>query len=561
MGDAVTPPAVDVVIAGAGPTGLMAAALLARCGLTLRILDKAAGQAQESRAFGVQARSMELFLSVGLADAFLERGLIASGAQIFVDGRLAAQLDFDDIGRADTPYPFLTMVPQWDVEAILVEDLARLGIAVEHRTEVTGFSQSDEAVAVRATGPDGGAFTVEARYLVGADGAHSLVRKALGADFQGAAYPQGFLLADCKVEWPLDYDHFKAFLHERNFALYLPLRGESFCRIIAIVPAESDPAAAGDPQGIAPATLQEVETAFRAAAGVDVRLSEPKWVSRYRVHHRGASTYGRGRVFIAGDAAHIHSPAGAQGMNTGLQDAANLAWKIAAVARGQAPAALLATYHAERWPVGQKVLEVTDRLFAGVSSQAGWATALRNRLLPLVAGTVFRSGALRARAFHFISQLGIRYHAGEFVADDISAGAPKAWRDGLRAGCRAPNAALGWQRDVFGLIGGYRFHLLALSHQALDAPAIDALCAAIGLAKAAAPFAMEVHLMARSLVGRDPRMVRAESGEVFGTYGLGDGVSQALFLVRPDGYIAYRADGMNFDGLAAFLRRMAPSPI
>jgi hypothetical protein len=188
-------------------------------------------------------------------------------------------------------------------------------------------------------------------------------------------------------------------------------------------------------------------------------------------------------------------------------------------------------------------------------------TSLRNRLLPLVAGTVFRSGALRARAFHFISQLGIRYHASEFVVDDASPEAPKAWREGARAGSRAPDAGLGWQRDLFGLIGGYRFHLLALSRKALDGEEIAVLSRALGEVAQAARFGIEVHLVANSLVGRDPRILRAESGEVFRTYGLGDDVPQALFLIRPDGYIAYRADGMNFAGLTAFLRRFGSSQI
>jgi 2-polyprenyl-6-methoxyphenol hydroxylase-like FAD-dependent oxidoreductase len=545
----------DVVIVGSGPTGLMAAALLTRCGVGVRILDKSEQQAHESRAFGVQARSLELLLSMGLADEFMSRGLIASGMQIFVDGARAAGLDFDDIGRTDTPYPFLLMVPQWDTEAILVEDLQRLGIKVEHNVEVTGFTQSADGVAVRAREKSGKDVEVACSYLIGADGAHSLVRKALGLTFEGAPYPQGFLLADCKIHWPLDYDHLKIFLRGRDMAVYLPLKGKDIGRIIVVKPlAAPATAAAAEAAGTEPATLDEVQAALRGATGLDVRLSDPVWVTGYRIHHRGVNKYGVGRAFVAGDAAHIHSPAGGQGMNTGLQDAANLAWKLALVLKGRAPAALLDTYHSERHPVGQKVLSYTDKVFSVVSAQTGWVAHLRNLLVPAFAFTVTRSGTARARAFHFISQLGIRYDESPFVRDDPSPEAPRAWRDGLTAGHRAPNALVARGRDVFDLIGGYRFHALALSRKPLSNEEIQRLADDLAGLPSSTGLDLSTHAVAHSLLGRDPRIIQAESNQVFQTYGLSDETPQGLFLVRPDGYIAYRSDRLDVTGLKAFIR-------
>src|SRR5262249_33532807 len=157
----------------------------------------------------------------------------------------------------------------------------------------------------------------------------------------------------------------------------------------------------------------------------------------------------QGRVFVAGDAAHIHSPAGGQGMNTGIQDAANLAWKLALVLSGKAPDALLDTYHTERWPVGEKVLNYTDKLFSTITSQSGWVTGIRNLLLPVLGSVISRSGTVRSRAFHFLSQLGIRYHGSAFVKEDTSPGASSAWRDSPCAGRRAPNALIARNRDVF----------------------------------------------------------------------------------------------------------------
>jgi 2-polyprenyl-6-methoxyphenol hydroxylase-like FAD-dependent oxidoreductase len=543
----------DVGIVGSGPTGLMAAALLVRCGVSVRIFDKSAEQGRESRAFGVQARSMELFLNLGLADEMLDRGLIASGAQIFVDGKQAAELNFDDIGRADTPYSFLLMVPQWDIEAILVEDLRGLGVAVEHGVEVLGFDQSSDCVVVRARDGVGATLEVACSHLIGADGAHSIVRRTLGLSFEGAPYPQSFLLADCKIDWSLDYDHMKAFLHGRDLALFLPLKGKETCRVIVIKPAGSDQDAPIAAQGASEASLEEVQAALRHASCHDVTLSEPVWTSLYRIHHRGVNKYSQGRVFVAGDAAHIHSPAGGQGMNTGLQDAANLAWKLALVLKGSAPSGLLDTYHSERWPVGQKVLNVTDKFFAGMSSQKAWVASMRNLFFPIVAGTISKSGIMRARAFHFISQLGIRYHDNDFLRDDASATAPGSWREGLTAGHRAPNASIARNHDVFGLIGGYRFHVLALSRKSLSNDEIEGITNELAGLPKSIGLELQTHLVAHSLVGRDPRIIRAESNQVFQAYGLTAETTQALYFIRPDGYIAYRSDRLDVAELERFL--------
>jgi 2-polyprenyl-6-methoxyphenol hydroxylase-like FAD-dependent oxidoreductase len=558
----------DVAIVGAGPTGLMAATLLRRWGVRVRIFDKTAQQAHESRAFAVHARSMELLGSIGLAERFLDRGLVTLGFQVFVDGKRVAAVDFDDLGRTDTPYPFVLMVPQSEIESILADDLADQGVTVEHGVEVTGFTQSDDGVEVHLRPEQGPPSALRAAYLIGADGAHSIVRKTLGLTFDGAPYPQGFLLADCRVDWPLDHHHLKIFVSGRDLAVFLPLRGSDVSRIIAIVPQERgiDPfaapttAAALETAGSEPATLDEVQQAFRGTSRQPVTLHDPRWVTRYRIHHRGVNRYGVGRVFIAGDAAHIHSPAGGQGMNTGLQDATNLAWKLAAVLRSGASPALLDSYHAERWPVGQKVLETTDRLFAGMSAQGPWATAIRNRVIPFVAPLVARVAPARRRAFRFASQLGIRYRPGPFVQDVAAPGAPRAWRHGPAAGHRAPNATIAPGRDVFGLIGGYRFHLLALSHRALTEGEIATIHSELAaLHPPLAALDVESHLVARSLIGRDPRLLQAESPEVFAVYGLGRRVPQALFLVRPDGYLAYRAADLDVATVRAFIQRFSAS--
>ena len=538
----------EVVVVGAGPTGLLAAILLVRCGVAVRILDRSTEPAQESRAFALQARSLEILGGLGLAEAILDKGQLVSGARIYVEGAEAAEIAFDDLGRADTPYSFVTTIPQSEIELILSAELRRLGGEVERGVEVTGLAQDEAGVTLQTHGPDGGATEIRCRYVIGADGAHSIVRKELGLSFEGAPYPQSFLLADCRVEGPFDPSRMSMFLGRGTFGMYFPLRGGGRGRVIATQPSGDGTVASA--QGFAAATLQEVEAALRTASGDAFGLSDATWVSRYRVHHRMVGSYRRGRAFVAGDAAHIHSPAGGQGMNTGLQDSANLAWKLAAVIRGGAPDALLDTYHAERWPIGQILLRVTDRLFERLTSPSRLASGLRNLLVPTLAGAMSRFDPARRRAFRFISELGIRYHPGPHVVDAAGSG----WPGAPRAGARAPDATIARRLNLFDLLAGYRFHVLAFSRGALGGGEIRKILDDLDRLTEAAGGDLRIHLIANSLVGRTDRLVRVEGGSVFAAYGVNAAVPQALFLVRPDGHVAWRRDRLDPSALALFLR-------
>ena len=220
-------------------------------------------------------------------------------------------------------------------------------------------------------------------------------------------------------------------------------------------------------------------------------------------------------------------------MNTGLQDAANLAWKLAAVLKGGAPESLLDTYHSERWPVGQNVLEFTDRIFSTMTSQSGWLAGIRNTLLPIFGAFITRSGTARSRAFHFISQLGIRYEEGPFVKDGSTAAAPSSWRDGPAAGHRAPDAQIARNRDVFSLIQGYRWHVLALSRKPLSCEEIESFSSRLNELPRSIGVPLETHIVAHSLLGRDARIVQAESNQVFEAYGLSASTPQAILPDPP----------------------------
>jgi 2-polyprenyl-6-methoxyphenol hydroxylase-like FAD-dependent oxidoreductase len=538
-----------VVVVGAGPTGLLAAGLLARSGIAVRIIDRNPDAAKESRAFVVHARTLELLQSIGLADAFMARGVLATGARIYVGGEVAAAVDLEVVARPDTPYPILLILPQSEVEAILNEDLARLGVAVERGVVATGLEQDENGVTVKAEGPGGEAMRIRAGYVIGADGAHSFVRKALGLTFEGDAYPRTFMLADCTVEGPLEPGPAALFFNGADFALYFPLHGGNRGRIIALGGETGAAPAALASQGSSPVELEEVEASFRRAAGDKFRLRDAVWTSRYRVHHRGVNRYGVGRVFVAGDAAHIHSPVGGQGMNTGLQDVANLAWKVALAIKAGAPPALLESYDGERRPVGEKVLAFTDRGFNLATTRSGWVSALRNLVVPYFGAVVTRIEALRERLFHFVSQLGIRYHAGPAVQDDSELG----WSRGPAAGRRAPNAAIAYKTDVFDLIARYRFHLLAFSRTALENQEVRDIVTRLEELRVSVGIDLGTRFVAHSTFGRGEGFVQAETAAVFTAYGIDHATPLGLYLIRPDGHVAWRSRGFDWAGCRAFI--------
>lgn len=539
---------VDVLIAGAGPTGLMAALLLQRCGVKVRITDKNTQQAHESRAFAIQARTLEIFQSIGIVDKFLQHGMAAPGVQLYIDGKKAAQINLNDIGTTDSPYAFVLMLPQSEIESLLIKELEKHDIKVEHNVELINFTQDQYGVTATIKDEKQHTQKIHTQYLIGADGAHSVVRKVLGLTFEGGAYPQNFMLADCNIDWPLDYEFIKVFLHGNSFAAYLPLKGEKLSRIIAAEPYK----AANENPGNDPLvinndefTFSDIEKCFAKVVGPEVKLSNPVWTTRYHIHHRGVNKYSEGRVFVAGDAAHIHSPAGGQGMNTGLQDVTNLVWKLAVRLQGHSSDQLLDTYNAERRPIGQKLLNFTDKFFERIVTQTEWQTKLRNIIMPLVIKLVSKSKFLKTKVFRFVSELGIRYHDNEFLRNDGPAIQPCA-------GQRAPNATYKRNHDVFELINGYQFHILALSKKALSTKEIDELHQQLTQLPQNLGLPVKTHFIAHSLLGENKKIIQAQSNQVFENYGLTDKYPFGLFLIRPDGYIAYRSNEINVQKLNTF---------
>ncbi|HRI52169.1 MAG TPA: FAD-dependent monooxygenase, partial [Pseudomonadota bacterium] len=419
----------QVLISGAGPTGLMLAGQLVARGIRCRIIDKAAVRSPHSRALVVQPRTLELLDQMGLTEALIAEGQPTPQVAVYLNHRRVVELDISDTGLTDTAYPFLLFVSQVETERVLERYLTEHGVQVERPLELVSFKSDAGKVTAQLQHGDGRKETVQAAYLIGCDGAHSAVRKGLGLKFEGEAYEQDFVLADVDIDWPIGHQQLTISLGDDGVFVVFPMKGERAYRIIA-ARAGAPKADAGEP------TLEELQALAAARSPVPLTLSCPRWLARFRLHHRAVERYSAGRGFVAGDAAHIHSPAGGQGMNTGIQDAANLAWKLALVLRGEAPESLLDSYNDERWPVGQALLRTTDRMFSVGTTRNRLLIGARNLLVPL-AGKVMQSRTLRQRMFRFVGQLGIAYPTSRIVDERLD-GADRRFRQAPGKGERAP---------------------------------------------------------------------------------------------------------------------------
>jgi len=396
-------PRTQVLIVGAGPTGLVLALWLTHLGVRVRIVDKLAQAGTTSRAVAVQARTLELYRQLGLDEAVVEGGRRVAAANFWVHSRRVAQALFGPIGQGLSPYPYVILYPQDEHERMLEARLAELGVKVERGIEVTDFSLSATGVSATVGGE-----TCEADYIVGCDGAHSIVRKQVAGDFPGGTYAHLFYVADVQGSGPALDGELHVDLDAADFLAIFPLKGRGRARLIGtVVDAGADPE-----------TLTFDDVSRAAIDGMKLKIETVNWFSTYRVHHRVADSFRKGRAFIVGDAAHIHSPAGGQGMNTGLGDAINLAWKLAAVLQGRAQDALLDTYQTERRAFAVRLVATTDEVFTFATSPGRFAQVVRTRVFPIVVALAVRLAPVRALMFRTISQIGVAYRRSA-----ISAGA------------------------------------------------------------------------------------------------------------------------------------------
>ena len=500
----------EVLIAGAGPTGLVLALWLARRGIRVRIIDKAAEPGMTSRALVVHARTLELYRQAGLAEAVVEQGLRFDVINLWVRRTAVGRAELGDMGEGLSPFPYLVIYPQDQHERLLIDRLRQAGIPVERGVELFGFDELPGQVRVRLRHPGGREESLDIRYLAGCDGARSRVREELGTGFPGSTYEHLFYVADIQSTGPLMNHELHVDINDSDFLAIFPLKGEGNARLIGIV---EDARSEGKPMG-----WEDVSAGVAERMGVEVE--RVNWFSTYHVHHRVAGTFRKGRVFLLGDAAHIHSPVGGQGMNTGIGDAVNLAWKLADVLRDRAGADLLDSYEPERIAFAQRLVATTDRAFVLVTSSGRLARFIRTRVVPRVIPFILRFPGIRRFMFRTVSQIMIHYRGSA-----LSAG---------KAGPVEGGDRLPWTPDNLAALDGMRWQVHI--YGAAD-PAVMTTCDARNLIVKVFPW--------------ESRMRQA---------GLRSG---ALYLVRPDGYVAFASLEQSAAALDHYLdsRRLNPGEL
>jgi 2-polyprenyl-6-methoxyphenol hydroxylase-like FAD-dependent oxidoreductase len=559
---------VDVLVIGAGPTGLALAFELRRHGLRCRLVDQGEGPSLWSKAQAIHARTLELLERAGIVDELLEDGKRIQQVAVYAaEGRRIAHFQIEGL---DTAYPYIYSLPQRDTEIVLARCLERAGVAVEHQLRLERFTQDEHGVDAVLVHHDGREEVVRAAWLVGCDGAHSAVRHGLALLFEGSTYEVRIIQADVHVSLPMPVEDDEAlvFLGEGALVGLLPLPGEHRYRMLVPRP----------PGDETEATLENFKAIFAKVGPPGAVVDDPAWMIAFRLHCRMVDRYRVGRVFLAGDAAHIHSPAGGQGMNMGIQDAFNLAWKLALCQQGLGQPVLLDSYHAERHPVAAATLAGTDTATSGLAVNLGLHNKLALELRNQIVGFATGLGLLRRKLARAASMLDVHYAKSPIVAQDRPSPlgvrvlgndeAPTVtdwfhFGHGPRPGDRAPDVRLDDERDdsprLFAAFDP-RLHTLLLFDGATASEAgYQSFLAVAERLEARWPGLVAVRIVVphderpAALAEWDGQVVFDATGAVHERYGAR---SECLYLVRPDGYVGYRCQPAEPDKLVAYLERI-----
>ena len=496
----------DVLIVGAGPTGLALAIQLIRYGIGFVIVDKREGITPYSKAIGVQARTLEIYQQIDLADQLVDQGLIAKGVRLLEGGEARAEVPLTTLGEGKSPYPFLLIVEQSKHEHLLYEFIKAHGHDVRWQATLTDFSQDDAGVTGTIVNSNGEKQMVQAQYLVACDGSKSSVRTHLGLTFEGSTLERLFYVADVQLKWDFPHDMMTACLARDRSTAFFPMPGEDRYRIVGVFPEDSEKI-----EGKIP--YDEIEKQILEDTQLQLDIYQVNWFSTYKVHSRRVNKFSVGRCFVAGDAAHIHSPAGAQGMNTGIQDGYNLAWKLALVLRGEAAPRILDTYNEERVENAERLLETTDRFFDLLVNPDWLLSFVRRQIFPRVAKFMIGLDSVNQFIFPLISQTGITYRGhslGVDTGDDFE----------VKAGDRMPYFSIDGE-GIYDWLHAPKFHLLTFSNEAIQSES-------------------------RSSVEHLVWPLSEEVAEIFGTN------KPFSVLLRPDKHIGFVTSGEPLSELRAY---------
>lgn len=544
-----------VLVVGAGPTGLTMAAELTRHGISCRIIDKKPGVTDKTKALTLQSRTMEVFEDMGIIEEVLENGRPVAGFSFYTEGKRIFHVASAEL---DTPYPYIMLYPQFETERSLYNHLNNLGVEVEWNTEILELHQDKGEIQVSVQHPDGTRENIEPNYLIACDGGRSFCRQALNVKLEGETFNSEFMIADLKLDWdnPPTKDEWHGYFTDQGFVLIASLDGENNWRMVTEVPWDIQDKSVSDSSDYEQPTFDELKKMFELLNPIpNLKLSEPNWMSRFRIHRRIIDRFRHGNVFFAGDAAHLHSPAGGQGMNTGIQDAYNLAWKLALVCRGVANSELLDSYNTERYPLSKQQVEQTDAAFKMMLLRNPVSRKIRDRLASLLLDLE----PIQQRMEKRLAMLTINYRNSPIVDQyrelPLPLGNPvkefaefRQWRDfgeAPHAGDRAPDVTFssnGSQKRLFEIIRGTS-HKLLLFVGSYNEPDFEAdfkqrhslieqrygdLIETVLINMTELPFDIEGQIS----------VVQDDDGELHQRYGAH---SHCIYLIRPDGYIGYRS--------------------
>ncbi len=435
----------SVLIIGAGPTGLMAACQLALRDVDFIIVEKNKAPSKLSKALGIQARTMEIFEQMGIIDQVLANGVPGKGMILFTRGKPRFQVPLAKMGAGLSPYPYVFMLAQNLTEDYLRAYLKSKGNQVAWGAEVLEIRQNENFTEADIRYQDREVKTIKAKWIIGADGAHSILRRHMPVKFEGGKYPNRFWLADAKVEGIVKPNFINVMLARKGFAIFFPMKGEGRFRVIGVLPEEWEDDREMD--------ISELNEILEKKYDLKIQISDAQWTASYNLYHRKADQFRHGRFFLGGDAAHIHSPVGGQGMNTGLQDMYNLCWKIALVEKGFASPSILKTYHIERNPFAEQLLKTTDRVFVLAITKNIIIKSFQLYVMPLLVRPFVKMKFIQTLLFKTISQTGIHYRNSPLSIQYIS-------NSKIKAGDRFPYFLLNSGASVFEFFRNDKFNLL-----------------------------------------------------------------------------------------------------